>query len=148
MSGAVFEKPLSDLTWADLEDIVTKGLEEDQTLEFKETLPAKDGNSDPWQSGKDKIGEADSPLSMMRSTGFAGASEARVLDRVDPLPSLRKPPMLVARPSPSMGPAACLLATSPPLDEWQGALSLRRPGADAEPLPETSRVEVVKHLDR
>jgi len=57
MSRAIFEKPLSDLTWADLEYIVTQGLEEDQTLEFKETLPAKDENGDPWQSGKNKIGD-------------------------------------------------------------------------------------------
>ncbi len=31
------------------------------------------------------IGEAGAILSRMRSTGFAGASEARVLDRIDPL---------------------------------------------------------------
>jgi hypothetical protein len=34
------------------------------------------------------IGEADSILSRMRSTGYAGASEARVLDRLDPLATL------------------------------------------------------------
>jgi hypothetical protein len=31
------------------------------------------------------IGETNSTLSRMRSTGFAGASKARVLDRIDPL---------------------------------------------------------------
>jgi hypothetical protein len=34
------------------------------------------------------IGEADSILSRMRSTSFAGASKARVLDRLDPLATL------------------------------------------------------------
>ncbi len=34
------------------------------------------------------IGEAESILSRMRSTGFAGASAARVLDRIDPLAKL------------------------------------------------------------
>jgi hypothetical protein len=34
------------------------------------------------------IGETDSILSRMQSTGFAGASEARVLDRIDPLTKL------------------------------------------------------------
>ena len=34
------------------------------------------------------IGEADSILSRTRSAGFAGASEARVLDRSDPLATL------------------------------------------------------------
>jgi hypothetical protein len=34
------------------------------------------------------IGEAASALSRMRSTDFAGASEARVLDRADPLTKL------------------------------------------------------------
>ncbi|WOJ90840.1 ATP-binding protein [Methylocapsa polymorpha] len=57
MSSAIFEKPLSEVTWSDLEEIVTKELEEDQTLEFKEALPAKDGNIDPWQSGRDKIAD-------------------------------------------------------------------------------------------
>jgi hypothetical protein len=34
------------------------------------------------------IGEAGSVLSRMRSTGFAGASKARVLDKADPLAKL------------------------------------------------------------
>jgi hypothetical protein len=34
------------------------------------------------------IGEAESILSRMGSAGFAGASEARVLDRIDPLAKL------------------------------------------------------------
>jgi hypothetical protein len=34
------------------------------------------------------IGEAASILSRMRSTGFAGASEACVLDRIEPLAKL------------------------------------------------------------
>jgi hypothetical protein len=36
------------------------------------------------------IGEAASALSRMRSTDFAGASEARVLDRADPLAKLAR----------------------------------------------------------
>jgi hypothetical protein len=36
----------------------------------------------------DMIGEAGSMLSRMRSTGSAGASEARVLDNIDPLAKL------------------------------------------------------------
>jgi hypothetical protein len=57
MPRAIFEKSLSELTWGDLENVINRGLEEDQTLEFKGTLPAKDGNSDPWQSGRDKVGD-------------------------------------------------------------------------------------------
>jgi hypothetical protein len=34
------------------------------------------------------IGEVDSMLSRMHSTGFAGASAARVLDNIDPLAKL------------------------------------------------------------
>jgi hypothetical protein len=34
------------------------------------------------------IGEGDSILSRMHSTGYAGASEARVLDNIDPLAKL------------------------------------------------------------
>jgi hypothetical protein len=36
----------------------------------------------------DMIGEAESMLVKMRSTGSAGASAARVLDRIDPLAKL------------------------------------------------------------
>jgi predicted HTH transcriptional regulator len=55
MSRAIFERSLSELTWSDFEDVVARGLEEDQTLEFKESLQVKDGGVDPWQSGSDKI---------------------------------------------------------------------------------------------
>jgi hypothetical protein len=55
MSRAIFEKPLAELAWSDFESVIFNGLEEDQTLEFKETLPVKDGNADSWQSGQNKI---------------------------------------------------------------------------------------------
>lgn len=55
MSRAIFEKPLADLSWSEFDYITSNHLEEDQTLEFKETLPAKDGNADPWQLGQAKI---------------------------------------------------------------------------------------------
>jgi hypothetical protein len=35
------------------------------------------------------IGEAGATLSRTRSAGFAGASEARILDRIDPLATKR-----------------------------------------------------------
>jgi hypothetical protein len=56
MSRAIFEKPLADLSWSDFESVISNGFEEDQTLEFKETLPAKDGIADSWQLGQNKIG--------------------------------------------------------------------------------------------
>jgi hypothetical protein len=57
MSRAIFEKPLAELAWSDFESIIFNRLEEDQTLELKETLPARDGNADIWQSGQNKIGD-------------------------------------------------------------------------------------------
>jgi hypothetical protein len=57
MSRAIFEKPLADLSWSDFEGVICNGLEEDQTFEFKETLPAKDGNADSWQLGQNKISD-------------------------------------------------------------------------------------------
>jgi predicted HTH transcriptional regulator len=56
MWRGIYEKPLVELTWSDFESVVFNRLEEDQTLEFKETLPARDGNADIWQLGQDKIG--------------------------------------------------------------------------------------------
>jgi hypothetical protein len=37
MSRAIFEKPLAEFAWSDFESVIFNGLEEDQTLEFKET---------------------------------------------------------------------------------------------------------------
>jgi hypothetical protein len=37
---AIFERPLADLSWSDFESVISTGFEEDQTLEFEETLPA------------------------------------------------------------------------------------------------------------
>jgi hypothetical protein len=56
MWRAIYEKPLAELTWSDFESVVFNRLEEDQTLEFKETLPARDGSANIWQLGQDKIG--------------------------------------------------------------------------------------------
>jgi predicted HTH transcriptional regulator len=56
MSRAIYEKPLAELAWSDFESVIFNRLEEDQTLEFKETLPARDGKADIWQLGQDKIG--------------------------------------------------------------------------------------------
>jgi hypothetical protein len=39
MSRAIYEKPLAELAWSDFESVIFNRLEEDQTLEFKETLP-------------------------------------------------------------------------------------------------------------
>jgi hypothetical protein len=36
--------------------VISDGFEEDQVLEFKETLPAKDGIADSWQLEQNKIG--------------------------------------------------------------------------------------------
>jgi hypothetical protein len=57
MSRAIFEKPLSELTWSDFDYVVSNHLEESQFLEFKETLPERDGNKDSWQLRQNKIGK-------------------------------------------------------------------------------------------
>lgn len=73
MSRAIFEKALSELTWADLETVIKNSLEEDQTLEFKETLPAKDGNPDLWQSKRGKIGDHARDVLAAEIVAFANA---------------------------------------------------------------------------
>lgn len=73
MSRAIFEKPLADLSWSDFQNIISTGLEEDQTLEFKETLPAKDGNTDPWQGGQSKIGNYARDTLAKEAVAFANA---------------------------------------------------------------------------
>jgi len=53
----IFQKSLSDWTWDDLKSIIVNELEESQKLEFKNTLPTATGDLDPWQQGKQKVGD-------------------------------------------------------------------------------------------
>jgi Putative DNA-binding domain len=73
MSRAIFEKPLAELSWPDFEGVIFNLLEEDQTLEFKETLPARDGNADAWQLGQDKIGSYARDTLAKETVAFANA---------------------------------------------------------------------------
>jgi hypothetical protein len=44
----LFEKPLSDWEWLDIQTLISNEVEESQYFEFKEALPSRDGSMDPW----------------------------------------------------------------------------------------------------
>lgn len=52
----MFSKLISELTATDIEQVVKDAVQEGQEVEFKETLPAKDGK-DGWLSGADRLGD-------------------------------------------------------------------------------------------
>jgi hypothetical protein len=53
----LFEKPLSDWEWSDIETIISHEVEEGQDFDFKEALPSRDGSTDLWQSGRPRISD-------------------------------------------------------------------------------------------
>jgi hypothetical protein len=47
----MLSKPLGQIDANDIRDLCTRSVPEDQLLEFKETLPADRGRTDPWITG-------------------------------------------------------------------------------------------------
>lgn len=52
---SLFTKPLNQLAWADVEELVQAGAMESQEIEFKGDLQVEDGSKHPWHSGARKI---------------------------------------------------------------------------------------------
>lgn len=52
----MFAKKLSELTAADIQSVVDRKIQEDQEVEFKKTLPTRDGSDDRWIKAGDEIG--------------------------------------------------------------------------------------------
>jgi hypothetical protein len=52
---SIHHKPLTEIKWTDLEDVVATGLPEDATLEFKGRLPEKNGRMHVWNEGRDEL---------------------------------------------------------------------------------------------
>ena len=52
----MFDKPIYDFVYADINRLIQEKVIEGIHIEFKESLPSRKGN-DPWIEGKDKIGD-------------------------------------------------------------------------------------------
>lgn len=52
----MFAKKLTELTQADIQNIIGRKVQEDQEVEFKKTLPTEDGKDDRWIKQGDEIG--------------------------------------------------------------------------------------------
>lgn len=48
--------PVAQIRISDIESLIESKIPEGEQVEFKEELPARD-RSDPWMSGRDKIGD-------------------------------------------------------------------------------------------
>lgn len=53
----LFRKPLVAITPEDVREMVEMEIAESDSVEFKERLPAKKGETDPWELGQSRIGE-------------------------------------------------------------------------------------------
>ena len=48
----VLSKPSDQISISDIESLIDSQVPESEQIEFKESLPAKKGNTDPWIEGK------------------------------------------------------------------------------------------------
>jgi hypothetical protein len=69
----LFTKPLTDLSYEDLEELVELEAPESTALEFKQELPGRDGAADPWMRGEDRIGDLAKRELARHVCGFANA---------------------------------------------------------------------------
>ena len=53
----MFDKPITDLVPGDIERLIKEEVIEGIDIEFKETLPVKKNQTEPWLEGEDKIGD-------------------------------------------------------------------------------------------
>jgi hypothetical protein len=53
----VLTKPLSIVDAADIDVMISEQVPESDVIEFKESLPGKNGELDPWMRGEDRVGD-------------------------------------------------------------------------------------------
>jgi hypothetical protein len=79
----LFEKPLTDITFEDIERLACSDAEEGFRLEFKRELPAKDGQRDPWMLGQRRIGNPAKDDLAKEIVAFANAYGGLVVVGID-----------------------------------------------------------------
>ena len=53
----VLSKPADQIDISDIKSLIDSEVPEGEQIEFKENLSTKGGSDDPWNTGKNKIGE-------------------------------------------------------------------------------------------
>ncbi len=95
----VLSKPADQISIRDIESLIDSQVPENEQIEFKESLPAKKGNTDPWDQGKNTIGDRAKNEILEEVVAFAnayggvcllGIKESRtkppVADKISPIP--------------------------------------------------------------
>lgn len=75
----LFTKPLNQLTWADVEELVDAEATENQTIEFKVDLQSEDGGKDPWYEGGSNIGAYARDKIMKEIVAFANSNGGNLI---------------------------------------------------------------------
>ena len=69
----VLSKPSDQISISDIESLIDSQVPEGEQIEFKESLPAKKGNTDPWMEGKNTIGDRAKNEILEEVVAFANA---------------------------------------------------------------------------
>lgn len=69
----VLTKSADRITSAEIESLITYRVPESERVEYKQRLPAKTGKVDPWEDGKDQIGDHARNDILREVTAFANA---------------------------------------------------------------------------
>ncbi len=69
----VLSKPADQISINDIESLIDSQVPEGEQIEFKENLPAKKGNTDPWIAGKNQIGDRAKNEILEEVVAFANA---------------------------------------------------------------------------
>ena len=69
----VLSKPADQIRISDIKSLIDSQVPESEQIEFKETLPAKKGNTDPWIEGKNQIGDRAKNQILEEVVAFANA---------------------------------------------------------------------------
>ena len=75
----VLSKPSDQVGISDIESLIDSEVPEGEQIEFKESLSTKGGSDDPWNTGKNKIGDRAKDALLKEVVGFANAHGGAVL---------------------------------------------------------------------
>ena len=75
----VLSKPADQIDISDIESLIESDVPEGEQIEFKAGLSTKGGSDDPWNAGKNKIGDRAKDALLKEAVGFANAYGGAVL---------------------------------------------------------------------
>src|ERR1700704_465338 len=80
---SIFTKPFEQIDANDVAQVVKEHCPEGYEIEFKKTLPEKQGSREPWLQGKDEIGSHARDTILKELVAFANSAGGFVLVGID-----------------------------------------------------------------